>query len=154
MRALVPSLYVDGAARGNPGPAGAAAILVDTDGREVFIAKQYLGEVTNNVAEYRALILGLTEAAVFTDRLTVYSDSELVVRQINGEYKVKNAQLKELMAKVSALAAKYQGLEIAHVPRERNARADAAANEAIDEREEAPAQRGVGTEGQERLFDV
>jgi len=146
---------VDGAARGNPGPAGIAAVLVNGSGKEAFVAKAYIGEATNNVAEYRALILGLTEAAAFTRNLVVHCDSELVVRQVNGEYRVKNPQLKELMAKVAALASRFDSLEVRHVPRELNARADAMANEAIEDHLSGGAELVKdGNEGQERLFDV
>lgn len=149
------TLFVDGAARGNPGPAGIAAILVDENGREVFVAKEYIGETTNNVAEYRALILGLSEAAASTSQLNVRCDSELVVKQINGEYKVKNAQLKELIARVQSLAARFSSIEIAHVPRERNARADEEANAAIDEFVAGDRQATTEVSSkQERLFDV
>lgn len=148
-------LSVDGAARGNPGPAGVAAVLVDSSGREVFAAKAYIGETTNNVAEYRALVLGLTEAAAFASDLLVQCDSELVVRQVNGEYKVKNTQLKELIARVSALASGYKSLEVRHVPREKNSRADEVANEAIDEHLSGEGGgAGESETGQERLFDV
>lgn len=149
------TLFVDGAARGNPGPAGIAAILVDEDGREVFVAKEYIGETTNNVAEYRALILGLSEAVTSTSRLNVCCDSELVVKQINGEYKVKNAQLKELIARVQSLAALFGSIEIVHVPRERNVRADEEANAAIDEFVAGDRQAATEVSSkQERLFDV
>ncbi len=149
------TLSVDGAARGNPGPAGVAAVLVDESGNEVFVAKAYIGEATNNVAEYRALILGLTESAPFASDLVVHCDSELVVRQVNGEYKVKNPQLKELIGKVAALASRFDSIEVRHVPRELNARADAAANEAIDDHLVDGAEELERTQqGQERLFDV
>lgn len=146
-------LHVDGAARGNPGPAGAAAVLTDEEGREVLVAREYVGEATNNVAEYRALILGLSKAAGLADRLTVHCDSELVVRQVNGEYKVKNSQLKKLAARVAALAARFRSVDVVHVPRERNARADELANTAIDESDGA-ARAPASPQTQGRLFDV
>ncbi|RJQ54215.1 MAG: reverse transcriptase-like protein [Actinobacteria bacterium] len=150
------TLFVDGAARGNPGPAGVAAVLVDDDGREAFIAKEYIGEATNNAAEYRALMLGLCLATGVARELSVRSDSELVVRQVKGEYKVKNVQLKEYVARVMALLGQFGKVQISSIPREENARADELANSAIDEfqageRDEAP---GAPGRAQERLFDV
>ncbi len=127
------NLYTDGAARNNPGPAGIAAIIVDDDGREVLAVKEYIGEATNNVAEYRALILGLTEAQALTSSVSVKCDSELVVRQVKGEYKVKNVPLKECLAKVMQLKARFKSFDIESIPRSENTRADEIANEAIDE---------------------
>jgi ribonuclease HI/probable phosphoglycerate mutase len=128
------SLFTDGACRGNPGNGGAGAVLVGQNGEVVSTAKRFLGHCTNNIAEYQALILGLGEAlgrgatAIF-----IYLDSELIVRQIQGVYRVKNPTLKPLMADVRALLDRFDTWQVAHVPRSENAVADKLANEAIDE---------------------
>jgi len=128
------TLFTDGACRGNPGQGGAGVVLMTADGQVVSTAKKYLGRCTNNIAEYRALILGLEEAlARKPDRLRVYLDSELLVRQIQGVYRVKNPALQPLMTEVRSLLARFGAWEVDHVPRRENALADALANEAIDE---------------------
>lgn len=127
-------LYTDGAARGNPGPAGAGAVLLDPRGNELAALTRYLGKATNNVAEYQALILGLEEAAIQkVRRLKVHLDSELVVRQLNGQYKVRNPHLKPLYQRVLALLRAFDQVSIIHVRREFNRRADQLANQAIDQ---------------------
>ncbi len=130
----VHSLFTDGACRGNPGAGGAGAVLVDGDGAVVATAKQFLGHCTNNIAEYRALILGLEEALRQGCRsLAIFMDSELLVRQLQGVYRVKNPTLIPLMGEVRALLNRFDAWEVAHVPRSENALADGLANEAIDE---------------------
>jgi ribonuclease HI/probable phosphoglycerate mutase len=128
------TLFTDGACRGNPGQGGAGAVLVSGDGQVISTAKKYLGHCTNNIAEYRALILGLEEALKQRPAgLFVYLDSELLVRQIQGVYRVKNPALQPLMAEVKDLLARFGAWQVGHVPRSENARADRLANEAIDE---------------------
>ena len=128
------SLFTDGACRGNPGNGGAGAVLVGENGEMVSTAKRFLGHCTNNIAEYQALILGLEEAlGRGTTAISIYLDSELIVRQIQGVYRVKNPTLKPLMADVRALLDRFDTWQIAHVPRTENAVADKLANEAIDE---------------------
>lgn len=127
-------LYCDGASRGNPGHGGAGAVLLD-DGGEVLVAvKKYLGSCTNNVAEYMALIYGL-DAAIEKGcgRLAIYMDSELLVRQVNNVYRVKNANLINLMKDVRKRLAQLEEYKVSHVPREQNKIADQLANDAIDE---------------------
>jgi len=127
-------LHSDGAARGNPGPAGAGAVLYDPDGREVARLHRYLGETTNNVAEYQALLLGLEAAlARGVTHLAVRLDSELIVRQLQGAYRVKAPHLKPLFQQARDLLGRFQGVEVAHVPRAQNAVADKLANQAIDQ---------------------
>jgi len=122
--------FVDGGARGNPGPAGAGAALT---GEKPFTVSEYLGETTNNVAEYTALLLLLQKAlGLGYDELTVFADSELMVRQINGQYKVKDAKLKELFAQAKGYIAKLKTFSLTHVPREQNKEADRLVNAAID----------------------
>ena len=128
------SLFTDGACRGNPGAGGAGAVLVNPDDTVVATAKKFLGHCTNNIAEYRALILGLEEALRQGCRsLTIFMDSELLVRQIQGTYRVKNPALIPLMGEVRALLSRFDTWEVDHVPRNENALADRLANEAIDE---------------------
>lgn len=128
-------LYTDGAARGNPGEAGAGAVLVDNDGTELGSRALYLGQCTNNVAEYKALIVGLELAEQTGCReLKICLDSELIVRQVQGSYKVKNAQLKPLFEKVKSHLAKLEKWSIQHIPRKENSRADELANSGIDDK--------------------
>lgn len=127
------TLYTDGGARGNPGPAGAGALLLAPDGAEVEAISAYLGEQTNNQAEYRALLLGL-QAAIDNDvrELDVRMDSELIVKQMKGEYKVKNHGMKILHDQAKQLVAKLDVVNFSHIPREENGDADALVNQAID----------------------
>ena len=128
------SLYTDGASRGNPGEAGAGMSIVDEQGNELFSAGVYLGQCTNNEAEYRALLHGLANVRQFgCGRLAVYLDSELIVRQILGEYRVKNANLKSFFAEAMKRLAEFPTYSIAHIRREINSRADHLANQAIDD---------------------
>lgn len=129
------TIYVDGASRGNPGLAGAGAVFKDSEGTVVRSLTRYLGVVTNNVAEYEALILALEEAAPLTDRVRVFADSELMVKQIKGIYRVKNEGLKGLYAIATKLIEGFSSFEISHVRREFNSEADQLANEAIDNRD-------------------
>jgi ribonuclease HI len=128
-------LRTDGGARGNPGPAGAGFVLENPDGSVACRGGRFLGSATNNVAEYEALLWGLRTALGREARpLTVYADSELVVRQVNGLYKVKNAGLKPLHSDAVALIRRIGDVRVEHVRREQNAGADALANEAMDTR--------------------
>ncbi|HEY8552663.1 MAG TPA: tRNA (adenine(22)-N(1))-methyltransferase TrmK, partial [Thermaerobacter sp.] len=127
-------LHTDGAARGNPGPAGIGVVLIDPDGQVAERVARYIGTATNNVAEYRALIAGLERALAYgARRLEVYSDSELMVRQLNGEYRVKHEGLKPLYRQVRELVERFDAVRFIHVPRERNRDADRLANQGIDE---------------------
>lgn len=128
-------LHADGGSRGNPGPAGAGAALLDGGGRPVGSWSRYLGLATNNVAEYQGLIMGLAEAArLGVRRLEVRMDSELVVRQMIGQYQVRNAGLKPLFAEARRLLERFEQVDFRHVPREQNHLADALANRAMDRR--------------------
>ena len=127
-------LYADGAARGNPGPAGAGAVLLDEEGNVVAELTLALGRATNNVAEYSALILGLEEARRRRARaVDVRMDSLLVVQQMRGRWKIKHPGLKPLAVRAGELLASFPEREIRHVPREQNLLADALSNRAIDE---------------------
>jgi ribonuclease HI len=128
-------LYCDGASRGNPGPAGAGAVIVSPEGHIVAKVGKFLGEETNNVAEYMGLILGLKRAkAMGIKELEVLADSELVVKQVNGDYAVKAEHLQPLHAEARALLKAFDQIEVRHIPREENGQADAMSNRAIDER--------------------
>lgn len=126
-------LFVDGASRGNPGPAGLGVVVHDGRGRVLAEVADYLGETTNNVAEYRALLRGLQEAGERggTD-LEIFADSDLLVRQINGSYRVKSAHLAPLYQEALHALRAFPRWRIEHVPRGRNGAADALANGAID----------------------
>jgi len=127
-------LYTDGAARGNPGPAGAGALLLKPSGSVVAELSEYLGETTNNVAEYKALLLGLEKAlALGASEIEILADSELIVRQLQGKYGVKNEGLKPLFQESVRLLRRFQKYSINHIDREENEAADRLANRAIDE---------------------
>jgi ribonuclease HI len=124
---------VDGGARGNPGPAAIAAVVQDADGEVVEERGERIGEATNNVAEYRALLLGIERAAALgASELELVGDSELVVKQIRGEYKVKDAGMRKLHAEARRALEGFESWSIRHVRRERNAEADRLVNEALD----------------------
>jgi ribonuclease HI len=126
-------LFTDGAARGNPGPAGAGAVIISPEGHVVAKVGKYLGETTNNVAEYTGLILGLKRAkAMGLRELEVLADSELLVKQLNGEYAVKAEHLAPLHQEAKALLAAFDVVDVRHIPREENGAADEMSNRAID----------------------
>jgi probable phosphoglycerate mutase len=128
------TLYADGGARGNPGPAGSGAVLIDERGVVIAEMRRSLGHATNNVAEYTGLIIGLEEALRRgVDDLDVRLDSLLVVQQMNGVWKIKHPGLRPLALRAGELLARFPRRTIAHVPRELNALADAQVNRAIDE---------------------
>jgi ribonuclease HI len=126
-------VHVDGGARGNPGPAAIAAVVSTPSGGIVEEHGERIGEATNNVAEYRALLLGLDRARARGAReVELVGDSELVARQVRGEYKVKDEALKALHAKVVKALADFDSWSIRSVPREENAEADRLVNMALD----------------------
>ena len=127
-------LYTDGAARGNPGPAGLGMVIEDDQGLRLWGGHRYVGTATNNTAEYLALIDGLRKAAEWKpDALEVYLDSQLVVEQVSGRYRVRHADLQPLHRQVVGLLRGFPRVNVSHVPREGNRGADALANRAIDE---------------------
>jgi len=127
-------VYSDGAARGNPGPAGAGAVLTDANGAVIAQLGRYLGTRTNNVAEYEGLLLGLKHARELGYRnVEVRADSQLLIRQLKGEYAVRHAGLKPLHAEALRLLHGFDKYDLQHVPREENALADEMSNRAIDE---------------------
>ncbi len=127
-------LFADGGSRGNPGPAASGAVLYGEDGAVLAEVGDYLGIATNNVAEWQALRTGLERARDLGVRdITIRLDSELVVRQVTGVYKVKHADLIPLAAKVKALLRNFASVDIAHVPRKENTAADALVNRVLDD---------------------
>lgn len=127
------TLFADGGSRGNPGPAASAAVLFDPEGGTIQEIDAYLGVATNNVAEWTALVLGL-QAAVDRGirRLAVRLDSELVVKQLIGEYRVKHANLQPLHRRARALLRAFEEVDVRHVPRKENAHADGLVNRVLD----------------------
>ena len=134
------TLYADGGARGNPGPAGAGAVVFDNIGKRIVEVADYLGETTNNVAEYEAVLRGLTKLRDFypegffsTAKVTVKMDSKLVIEQLKGAYKVKHPNLvPRYLSLKNLIARSFPHIEYIHVPREQNKDADALANKAMD----------------------
>jgi len=126
-------IYTDGGARGNPGPAGIGVIIYNEARQVVAEISEFLGVATNNQAEYRAIIAGLTRAAhLGASELDFYLDSELAVKQLNREYKVKNKDLAPLFLTVHNLSLNFKKINYTHVTRDRNQEADRLANEAMD----------------------
>jgi len=128
-------IHADGASRGNPGEAGAGAVISDSRGRTLKELKAYLGIASNNAAEYQAAILALERALELgVKRVTLFLDSELVVRQLRGEYRVREPHLKSLHQKARETLNRFSQYSILSIPREENRRADQLANEAIDQK--------------------
>ncbi len=124
---------VDGGARGNPGPAAIAAVVQDADGGVLEERGERIGRATNNVAEYKALLLGIEMAgALGAKELDLVGDSELIVKQVKGEYKVKDATMRELHGQVKEALRGFDSWSIRHVRREHNAEADRLVNQALD----------------------
>lgn len=128
-------MFTDGASRGNPGEAGIGVVIKDEGGKVIKRIARYLGRATNNQAEYTALLDGLKAAKELgAEGLQVYADSELLVKQIRGEYKVKNPELQKMNLIARSLIEKFPAFVITYIPREKNSMADSLANEAIDKR--------------------
>ena len=126
-------VHVDGGARGNPGPAGIAAVATSPDGEPLAERNEYIGEATNNVAEYRALLLGAGLARELGARsVELVCDSQLVARQVGGQYRVKHAGLRPLYQEAMAALGRFDRWSVRDVRREQNQRADELVNEAID----------------------
>ncbi|TGN19362.1 ribonuclease HI family protein [Leptospira idonii] len=126
-------IFCDGSSRGNPGPATIGVSAQTRDGEEIFFLSEKIGNATNNVAEWSALARGMEEALSRDEKIVKFRlDSELVVKQMKGEYKVKNQDLLKYKIKCDQLKTKFEYFEILYVPREQNSRADALANLAQD----------------------
>lgn len=125
--------HTDGASRGNPGPA-AYGFTIEKDGVLLEEGCEFIGNTTNNIAEYKAFIAALTRMkALGATEVAVYSDSELAVRQINGQYKVRNEGLKPLYMEVMKLLSSFHAFKVIHVTRDKNSSADGLANKALDQ---------------------
>ncbi|MHB0975926.1 MAG: ribonuclease HI family protein [Candidatus Aquicultorales bacterium] len=147
-------IFSDGASRGNPGPAGAGAVIEDEEGNVLAEVSEYLGERTNNSAEYLALILALEKAGRFAEcKVELRLDSQLLVEQLKGSYKVKSADLRPLYERSKELLSSFACIEIGHVYRRENALADELANKAIDEAQAGErAEKAPEVPEQESLF--
>jgi ribonuclease HI len=128
------TLFADGGSRGNPGPAASGAVLVDPAGEVMDEVGRYLGTATNNVAEWTALLIGLEKAVELgLTRLAVRMDSELVVKQMRGEYRVKHVDLQPLHRRAQTLRRSFEWFDIKHIPRKENALADGLVNAVLDQ---------------------
>ncbi len=126
--------YIDGASRGNPGPAAAGVVFQDTAGQVIRTLSIRIGVSTNNIAEYSALIFALQEAvAMRAKEIDIFTDSELLAKQVNGEYKIKDDAIRVLYSFVAHLKRNFSKISVTHVPRERNKLADQQANKALDQ---------------------
>ena len=126
-------LYADGGSRGNPGPSGIGVIIKDAKQKKVKELSRYIGEATNNIAEYNALVLGLEEAAALdASDIVIYLDSELLVKQLSGEYRVKDEAMRVLFEKALGILKHFDSFEIQHIAREKNKEADKLVNKAIN----------------------
>lgn len=127
------TVWADGASRGNPGPAAIGAAVCDPSGREVHTVSRRIGRATNNEAEYRAAIAGLEAALALGARHVLLSmDSELIVRQLEFRYRVRNERLRPFFNRILELRRRFESFAVRHVPREQNSRADQLANLALD----------------------
>ncbi len=127
-------VYTDGGARGNPGPAGIGAVIYDEEKNKLAEVSEYIGETTNNQAEYKAVLAAIKKAKDFgAEELEFYLDSELVVKQLNREYRVKNKELAPLFVKIYNETLSFKKTSFIHIPREQNKEADKLVNMAIDE---------------------
>lgn len=146
-------IHSDGAARGNPGPAGIGVVISDETGQPISEFGEAIGDATNNVAEYTALIRALEVASgLGAAEVHMFLDSELVVKQLKGEYRVKNAGLKGLHAAAMELLKRYERARVTHIPREKNKEADRLANEALDAAEDTENPAVAPQPGQGSLF--
>lgn len=127
------SLFIDGASRGNPGPAGIGVLILDDAGKKIKELYKYIGQTTNNIAEYNALIYALDEALMLkADEVIVNVDSELVAKQLNGEYRVKDENIRLFFEKAVHILKSFKSFEVRHIDRSRNKEADKLANKAIN----------------------
>lgn len=144
-------IYTDGAARGNPGPAGAGGQITTPTGEVIAEISEYVGETTNNVAEYKALLITLEKSLAYNPvAVVIRSDSELLVKQLKGEYKVKNEGLKPLHERAKRLLMHFKNVSIQHVYRSENKQADQLANKAIDSFEKGQTQQHESDEVSEQ----
>lgn len=125
-------IYTDGCSRGNPGPAGIGILIINNDGREIKRISEYIGKATNNIAEYRAILRAVNECeSRKIDEAIFFTDSELIVNQLNKSYKVKDEKIKTLYVKLLNKLINFKNWSIKHIPREDNKIADSLANQAL-----------------------
>jgi len=130
------TIYSDGGSRGNPGQAAIGAVIFDQEGNKIKEISEHIGTATNNQAEYIAVIKALEEASnMKAEKVKVFMDSELVVKQARREYKIKNPELSSLFVKLWNIVSKFKECSFNHIPREKNSEADALVNKALDELE-------------------
>ena len=126
-------IYIDGGSRGNPGPSGVGVVILDASGKRLKEISKYIGETTNNIAEYSALLYGLEEALMLrADEIVVNLDSELAARQLTGDYRVKDPGLKPLFERAMNMLKSFKSFEVRHIEREMNKEADKLVNRAIN----------------------
>ncbi|MDH4203580.1 MAG: phosphoribosylglycinamide formyltransferase [Phycisphaerae bacterium] len=148
-------LFTDGGSRGNPGPAGAGFVMKDPQGGTILSRGIFLGQTTNNVAEYTAVLKGLAAAKERqAESVRLFSDSQLLVRQLNGQYKVKSDNLKQLYTDSMELLASFKSWQAIHIPREQNAEADAMANRAMDKKKNVEVQHTVSTRPESKKLRI
>jgi ribonuclease HI len=127
------TIFSDGGSRGNPGPAGIGAVLLDAQGEKLAEVSDFIGDATNNQAEYLALLAGLKKACQLdASSVVMFLDSKLVVEQVAGRWKIKDLELRKLAEKIHVLLSEFKTWEIEHIPREKNRAADRLANQALD----------------------
>lgn len=127
------TIYVDGGSRGNPGPAGVGVVILDSSGKKIKEFGKYIGETTNNIAEYNALLYGLEEALILrADDVKINLDSELVAKQLSGDYRVKDANIRPLFERALNMLKGFKSFEVRHIEREKNKEADKLVNKAIN----------------------
>ena len=127
------TIYVDGGSRGNPGPSGIGVVILDANGKKLKDLSEYIGEATNNIAEYNALLYGLEEALILrADDIIINMDSELVAKQLTGDYRVKDVNIKPLFVRAINMLKSFNNFEIRHIEREMNKEADRLVNKAIN----------------------
>ena len=127
------TLYTDGGSRGNPGPSGIGVIVLDSKKKKIKEVSRYIGLATNNIAEYSALVCGLEEAsALGASDVVVFMDSELLAKQLSGEYRVKDGNIRPLFEKALGVLKNFNSFEIKHIDREKNKEADKLVNKAIN----------------------
>jgi len=127
------TIFTDGGARGNPGPAGIGVVIFDDKGIRIGEIAKYIGPATNNIAEYLAVVYGLQEAVYLgADKVVLNVDSQLVARQLKGEFKVKDQNLRKFFDLAVSLSQRFDSMEIREIPRERNKEADNLVNKALD----------------------
>jgi len=126
-------LYTDGGSRGNPGPSGIGVVILDAKKKKLKEISRYIGEATNNIAEYSALVCALEEAAALdASDVVIYMDSELIAKQLSGEYRVKEENMKRLFEKALGILKTFNSFEVKHIDREKNKEADKLVNKAIN----------------------